>query len=221
MVFVRRSVSRRVNIAIGRADDQVAIRPKHATDFGNERFLPIEMLDRFERDDGIDAGIRQRQGPRVSLNKSQVRTGKIGGGAADSVRGIFHPHHRPCDLRQLRRSVSLAARDIQHIQSGAQGSGEQIAVVMFDLRLAVERRGQPLAGKRFWIGGGLALENIAHSVQPRPQRSGRGSHLGSGLPLRHQRQEALVAAQGGSDAVQPLVHRRGLAPEVGVIRGKA
>ena len=57
------------------------------------------------------------------------------------------------DLRQQRRSVAFAAGDIEHIQAGHQRAGEQVAVIVLDLDLAADGRGQPLAGE----GSGCCL----------------------------------------------------------------
>ena len=67
-----------------------------------------------------------------------------------------------------------------------------------------------------WRGG-----PSAQLVQSRAQLIHRAADAAGRVTLRHQREESLEAAQRSADAIEPLVHHRCLAPQIGVVRRDA
>ena len=67
MIGVGRAADRRVGVAVGRADEQQAVRPQHPPQLAQDHVLLGQVLQRLEQDGDVDRGVRQVQGVGVAL----------------------------------------------------------------------------------------------------------------------------------------------------------
>jgi hypothetical protein len=82
-----------IDIPVRRADDEGAVTTQDTSDLTQEVVLPIEMLDRFKRNDNVNAATGQRQCACVALDELKVAPGKIAGGAAHGRPGMLDADH--------------------------------------------------------------------------------------------------------------------------------
>ena len=164
MERVGRRPQRRVHVPVRRADDQQPVRPKHALDLAQEHVLLGQVLQRFERDHHVHAGIRHRQHPRIAGFIAQVRARELAPRGIHGGRVDLHTHHAARHLRQQRAAVSFARGHIQHVPPAAQVPRQQVAVVMLHLDLPGYGTRQPLTTEAKRFGGGFAPYQLTHGV---------------------------------------------------------
>jgi hypothetical protein len=137
---------RRIDRAVRRADEQPAPGAQNAFGFAEKPVVILEMLQRLQRHDEVDAGVAHRDGGGAALAKTQMIAGIGGGGMLHRTRIDIDADDAGGDLCQQRAAIALARRDIEHIGAGGQLAGHKIPVEMFDLGL------QPVAGRQALIG---------------------------------------------------------------------
>ena len=102
------------------------------------------MLDGFERNDGVDGRILQRQQPRVSSNETKIGVAVSLGGVDDCLGGSLDARHGPGRLRQQSSAVSLARSDVEYVETAAPSTCEKVAMEVLDLNLPEESSCQTL-----------------------------------------------------------------------------
>ncbi|HET7882270.1 MAG TPA: hypothetical protein VFL55_15390 [Acetobacteraceae bacterium] len=140
---------RRVDVAIRRTDEAAAGWAQHAADLADEIRLPVEMLDGFERNHDIDAGIGQRQRARVTLQEVKFGSREVSHGGSHGGAGVIDGDHPSCDLGEQGRAIAFTACHVEHIQTLNARAGKQVSMVMLDLHLTANVGSQPLSGERF------------------------------------------------------------------------
>ena len=113
----------------------------------------VEVLDRLEGHDGVDAGVGQRQRSRGAFDEPQVRQRDHRIARMRDRRRIHVDAHDACRARrQQRAAVALAAGDVSDPATGDEVARERIAMPMLLRNLALDAGHEALTGEFERVG---------------------------------------------------------------------
>ena len=109
----------------------------------------VEMLDRLERDDEVDAGVLERKRGRRSFDEAQAGHRGVGGARVrDGRRVDVDPDDLAGRAREKRGAVALAAGRVEHAPPGGEARRERVAVDVLVDDLPAHAGDEALAGER-------------------------------------------------------------------------
>jgi hypothetical protein len=136
---------------VRRRQHQHAVGGQHARELREHARLVgrIEVLDRLERDDHVDAGVRQRQLGGRALHERQVADRPVGLARMRDRRLVdVDAGHLAGDGREQRAAVAFAAGGVQHALPVRVSARVRIAVDVLVDDLAPDAGDEALAGER-------------------------------------------------------------------------
>ena len=166
-----------VDGAVGRRNDQDAVRGKHAAKLGEHLLLLAQVLDGFERHDKIDARVGQWQLGHGADGKPQVRPRVTLGGVVDGVRRNVYTRHRGGVVGEQIAAVAFAARRVEHALARGQRRHGRVAVPVLVPDRSAHFRHEAFAGEREGCGrgrgrgqgGGGYVKGAAAGTAPNPE----------------------------------------------------
>jgi hypothetical protein len=105
------------------------------------------MLEGFERDDHVHAGIVERQVGCGSPYEPQIVGAVCLRRICDRCRIDLHSDNASANCREDGGAIALAGSDIEYVQPLAKISSKAISMKMLELRRPYDGGGHPFAGK--------------------------------------------------------------------------
>ena len=146
MERVGRRAGCRVDVAVRRADHETPAGAQQPLRLPEKGLVVGEMLQRLERDEQVDAPVRQRDGRGAALPELQVFACIRPVCVGDRARVDVHAHDGARHLGQHGAAVTLAGGHIQHVEPGSEAACDVVAVEVLHLRLEAVALRHALAG---------------------------------------------------------------------------
>ena len=130
----------------GLENHEETIRRQHAPDLAHHLVVPLHVLDGLEAHDDIDRVLGQWNRVARTDAECEIRTLVLRSGVGDDVGGDIHPRDVRGGVRQHRRPVALAARDIKNPLAACEFARNQVPVHVLEPDLAPDFWDVPLSG---------------------------------------------------------------------------
>ncbi len=164
MELIYRTVGRRIDVPVRRADDEKPFRAKDPADFFEEGLLIVEVLDGLEGDNDVEGGVGRGELGCVARGEPEVVGAIAFIRVGDRLLGNVDAHDRARGLRQIGAAETFAGGDIEDIAIPAELAGKKIPMEMLIDRLSLAVEGEALAGEAKLLRRPPRLEDFTHPV---------------------------------------------------------
>ena len=151
-----------VDVAVGGAEDEEAVGSEDAAEFGEKLVLFGEVFEGFKRDGDVDGGGFEGEGAGVAVFEAEDGVRELATSGFHGGRVDLDADGGAGDLGEEGGAVAFAGCHVEDVFAAAEVSGEEVAVVVFDLDLAGDGGCQALTAEGQGVGGPFALDQFTH-----------------------------------------------------------